>query len=76
MGQSKANAYFMIIKQLLERIAPLMIDKEGICHLVDYVKNSLLGDCAIEAELGLQNSSRRGLELLWVWIFFCYIILL
>lgn len=66
MGQSKANAYFMIIKQLLERIAPLMIDKEGIRYLVDYVKNSLLGDCAIEAELGLQNSSRRGLELLWV----------
>ena len=66
MNLSKSNAYFLIIKQLLERIANLMIDQDGIKDLVKYVKNSLLGDCALEAELGLENSSQRGVELLWV----------
>lgn len=66
----QTNTYYMIIKQLLERIAPVMVDKEGIHHLVDCVKDALLGECSIEADLGLKNSAHRGLELLWVSILY------
>ncbi|XP_054711226.1 sister chromatid cohesion protein PDS5 homolog B-like [Uloborus diversus] len=62
----QTNSYYVIIKQLFERIAPVMIDKQGIKHLISFIKDSLLGDGAIDAELHLESSAHRGLELLIV----------
>ncbi|XP_023237020.1 sister chromatid cohesion protein PDS5 homolog B-like [Centruroides sculpturatus] len=58
------NSFYMTIKQLLERVAPVMIDHSGIKQLIFYVKNSLLNNGEIDKELGLYNSAHRGLQLL------------
>ncbi|KAG8188316.1 hypothetical protein JTE90_008957 [Oedothorax gibbosus] len=65
------QAYYNTIKMLLERIAPVMIDKDSIKYLVEFVKDSLIGSCAIEAELGLKESAKSGLDLLLLLTYTC-----
>lgn len=59
----QTNSFYMIIKNLMERIAPLMIDHEGILMLFSFVSDSLLGDGELDSKMGIANSARRGLEL-------------
>lgn len=58
------NTVYMTIKQLLERVAPVMIDKDGIKHLIYCVKDSVIEAGQIDYQLGISNSSCRGLQLL------------
>ncbi|GFS33710.1 sister chromatid cohesion protein PDS5 homolog B-B [Nephila pilipes] len=54
----QSNQYYMTIKQLLERIVPVLLDREGLKYLVSFIKDSLFGDN--EA----QKSACKGLELI------------
>lgn len=60
----QTNSFYMIIKNLMERIAPIMIDHEGLLTIFTYISDSLLGDGELDTKLGLQNSAKRGLELI------------
>jgi len=61
------NLYYGTVKQLLERISSVMVDREAIKHLVEMVKDALSEGNIIE-ELGLtkENAHERGLRLLFV----------
>ena len=48
----------------MERIAPVLIDYQGLIQLFDYVYDSLLGNGEIDSQFNLQNSSKRGLQLI------------
>lgn len=48
----------------MERIAPVLIDYQGLIQLFDYVHDSLLGNGEYDSQFGLQNSSKRGLQLI------------
>lgn len=60
----QTNSFYMIIKNLMERIAPIMIDHEGILLLFSFVSDSLLGDGELDSKMGITNSAKRGLELI------------
>lgn len=60
----QTNSFYVIIKQLMERIAPVMIDHQGLIHLFNFVADSLLGDGEMDAQLGIENSAKRGLQLI------------
>lgn len=60
----QTNSFYVIIKQLMERIAPVMIDHQGLILLFNYVSDSLLGDGELDAQLGIENSAKRGLQLI------------
>ncbi|RWS10891.1 hypothetical protein B4U79_10779 [Dinothrombium tinctorium] len=60
----QTNSFYVIIKQLMERIAPVMIDYQGLIFLFDYVSDSLLGDGVLDAQFGIENSAKRGLQLI------------
>lgn len=92
----QTNSFYVIIKQLMERIAPVMIDYQGalstaflsilflrgeystnyvstyifvftgLIILFDYVSDSFLGEGEIDAQMALENSSKRGLQLIHV----------
>lgn len=83
----QTNSFYMIIKQLMERIAPIMVDHEGmhssilaprsvklmstnrlsgLLTLFNYVSDSLLGDGELDSEMGIENSAKRGLQLIYV----------
>lgn len=62
----QTNSFYMIIKQLMERIAPIMIDHEGLLMLFNFVSDSLIGDGEIDNQMGLRNSGIRGLQLIHV----------
>ncbi len=60
------NLYYGTVKQLLERISSLMVDRGAIEHLVGHVKDALNGGLILE-ELGVKDSlqaGERGLRLL------------
>jgi len=61
------NLYYGTVKQLLERISSVMIDREAIQHLVANVKEALQHG-PILSELGLEptTAAERGLRLLYV----------
>ena len=61
------NLYYGTVKQLLERISSVMVDREAIQLLVKVVKAALYGGEVIE-EIGLNpdNAGERGLRLLFV----------
>ena len=60
----QTNSFYCIIKQLMERIAPVLIDYQGLIQLFDYVYDSLLGGGEYDAQFNLQSSSKRGLQLI------------
>lgn len=60
----QTNSFYMIIKNLMERVAPVMIDHEGILLLFSFVSDSLLGDGELDSKMGIGNSAKRGLELI------------
>lgn len=60
----QTNSFYMIIKNLMERVAPIMIDHAGLLVLFEYVSESLLDDGDDFLKFGIANSSRRGLELI------------
>ena len=60
----QTNSFYCIIKQLMERIAPVLIDYQGLIQLFDYVHDSLLDNGENDAQFGLQHSSKRGLQLI------------
>lgn len=60
----QTNSFYMIIKNLMERVAPIMIDHEGILLLFSFVSDSLLGDGELDSKMGIANSAKRGLELI------------
>jgi sister chromatid cohesion protein PDS5 len=63
------NLYYNTIKQLLERISSVMIDREAVRILVKLVQEALDGGEIVE-ELGLldtaETAGERGLRLLFV----------
>ena len=61
------NLYYGTVKQLLERISSVMVDREAIQLLVKVVKEALYEGTVVE-ELGLNpdNAGERGLRLLFV----------
>ena len=61
------NLYYGTVKQLLERISSVMVDREAIQLLVKVVKEALYQGEVVE-ELGLNpdNAGERGLRLLFV----------
>ena len=61
------NLYYGTVKQLLERISSVMVDREAIQLLVKLVKDSLdNGDIVEELNLDVETASERGLRLLFV----------
>jgi len=61
------NLYYGTVKQLLERISSVMVDREAIQLLVKLVKESLEnGDIVQELNLDVETASERGLRLLFV----------
>lgn len=60
----QTNSFYVIIKQLMERIAPVMLDHQGLILLFNYVADSLLGEGELDAQLGIENSAKRGLQLI------------
>lgn len=60
----QTNSFYVIIKNLMERVAPIMIDHDGILMLFNFVSDSLLGDGELDSKLGITNSAKRGLELI------------
>lgn len=60
----QTNSFYMIIKQLMERIAPIMIDHQGLLMIFNYVSDSLIGDGELDGQMGLHNSAIRGLQLI------------
>merc|ERR1719319_102196 len=64
------NLYYGTIKQLLERISSVMIDREAIQHLVGLVKETLRnGPILSEMELDPGVATERGLRLILVLAF-------
>ena len=57
----QTNSFYMIIKNLMERVAPIMIDHEGILMLFNFVSDSLLGEGDLDSKMGITNSAKRGL---------------
>ncbi|XP_014675735.1 PREDICTED: sister chromatid cohesion protein PDS5 homolog B-like [Priapulus caudatus] len=57
------NVFYMTIKALLERIAPVMIDYDSVLQLLRYVDDSVRGLGEIDDEIGIKGSE-RGLQLL------------
>ncbi|KAL1432744.1 hypothetical protein MTO96_012953 [Rhipicephalus appendiculatus] len=62
----QTNSFYVIIKQLLERVAPVMVDSAGVKQILSYVRDSLLGQGDIDIQMGVTNSALRGLQLLHV----------
>ncbi|KAG8200522.1 hypothetical protein JTE90_000597 [Oedothorax gibbosus] len=62
----QTNSFYMIVKQMLERVAPVMIDLAGIKQLVHYINDSLIGSGDLDIQMGLFNSAERGLQLLQI----------
>ncbi|KAF7494831.1 Sister chromatid cohesion protein PDS5 -like protein B [Sarcoptes scabiei] len=62
----QTNSFYMTIKQLMERIAPIMIDHQGLLMLFNYVSDSLIGDGELDAQMNLHNSAVRGLHLIHI----------
>lgn len=60
----QTNSFYMIIKNLMERVAPIMIDHEGILLLFSFVADSLTGNGELDSNMGITNSAKRGLELI------------
>jgi sister-chromatid-cohesion protein PDS5 len=60
----QTNSFYVIIKQLMERIAPVLLDHTGLLILFDFVSDSLLGDGEKDQRMGIENSARRGLQLI------------
>lgn len=60
----QTNSFYMIIKNLMERVAPIMIDHEGILQIFNFVSDSLIGDGELDSKMGTANSAKRGLELI------------
>ena len=55
------NLYYGTVKQLLERISSVMVDREAINHLCSYVKEALNGGPILEElELEQTQASDRG----------------
>ena len=64
------NLYYGTVKQLLERISSVMIDREAIQKLVSLVKEALTGgDLITELDLDASVAGERGLRLLLVLAF-------
>lgn len=62
-----SNLYHGIVKQLMERISSVMVDKEAITHLVDLVHEALEGGAILqELELESTEAGEKGLRLLLV----------
>ncbi|GBM68051.1 hypothetical protein AVEN_220424-1, partial [Araneus ventricosus] len=59
----EASVYYNTIKLLVERIVPVLLDKESVKYLVSMAKNSIIDDGEIEAELKLENSDAKGIDL-------------
>ena len=66
-AQIMTNLYYGTVKQLIERISNVMVDREAIQLLVKVVKVALYEGQVVE-ELGLNpdNAGERGLRLLFV----------
>ncbi|XP_077518233.1 cohesin associated factor B pds5 isoform X4 [Amblyomma americanum] len=62
----QTNSFYVIIKQILERVAPVMVDNAGVKQILTYVRDSLLGQGDIDVQIGVTNSALRGLQLLHV----------
>lgn len=62
----QTNSFYVIIKQLLERVAPVMVDSAGVKQILSYVRDSLLGQGDVDIQMGVTNSALRGLQLLHV----------
>lgn len=62
----QTNSFYVIIKQMLERVAPVMVDSAGVKQILAYVRDSLLGPGDIDIHLGVTSSALRGLQLLHV----------
>lgn len=62
----QTNSFYMIVKQMLERVAPVMIDLAGIKQILHYIRDSLLHAGDLDIQLGLFNSAERGLHLLQI----------
>lgn len=62
----KKDLYYMIIEQLLERIASIIIDYEGLLMLLNFIFDSLIGNGELNAQMNLSNSAIRGLQLIKV----------
>ena len=55
------NLYYGTVKQLLERISSVMVDREAINHLCSYVKEALNGGPILEElELEQTQAADRG----------------
>ncbi|GIZ01730.1 sister chromatid cohesion protein PDS5 homolog B [Caerostris extrusa] len=61
----ESNQYYMLLKQLLERIVPIMLDKEGLKFLVSFVEDSEFSG-TIDAELNIKKSTRKALDLILI----------
>ena len=55
------NLYYGTVKQLLERVASVMVDRESTEHLIDFVKEAL-EDGPIVEELGLGYIEGESLD--------------
>ncbi|XP_064481267.1 sister chromatid cohesion protein PDS5 homolog B-like [Ornithodoros turicata] len=62
----QTNSFYMIIRQMLERVAPVMVDHTGVKQVLSYVRDSLLGPGDIDLQLGVTSSANRGLRLLHI----------
>ena len=61
------NLYYGTVKQILERVSSVMIDREAIQHLVGYVKEVLKqGDIVTELGIDPLTAGEKGLRLLFV----------
>lgn len=70
-GLKHQNLY-SVVKSLLERVAPVMIDSEGIVMLLNKVQNGLEGQLDID-DVNEEEAVERGLYLLCVSNFsLCY----
>ena len=56
--------YYSLVKSLLERIAPVMIDAAAIKELVDLVGELLKGEGPLAGVV--ENSAEKGIKLLLV----------
>ncbi|GIY28879.1 sister chromatid cohesion protein PDS5 homolog B [Caerostris darwini] len=61
----ESNQYYMLLKQLLERIVPIMLDKEGLKFLISFVEDSEFSG-TIDAELNIKKSTRKALDLILI----------
>ncbi|OQR67831.1 sister chromatid cohesion protein PDS5B-like [Tropilaelaps mercedesae] len=60
----QTNSFFVTIKQMLERVAPVVVDSTGIKQILGYVQDSLQGTGEIDIQCNVPQSAYRGLELL------------